>query len=257
MRLERIRWFAITAAFLGVAVGLIAGRALGAQSGRTSTFIAGVADAETGQPLEGAEVILLGVHRLARANAMGEAMLDQIPRGRQRVRVRKLGYAPSEIDIAMVGDTTGAVFRLQRSVTQLGAVKVEAEEWTPPQMKDVEVRRKQGIGRFLTDVELDKDRDRDFPLVVTTRFPGLRTVLDVRSGNRVLASTRDPGGTAGGAPCFVMVYLDGIDVPPEDIELVRTWDLAAAEFYTAVQVPARYRTKSYGCGVMLLWSKWY
>jgi hypothetical protein len=256
MRLERIRSFAIGTALLGAAVGSAGVCPLGAQSGRTSTFVAGVADAETGQPLEGAEVILLGVHRLARANAMGEATLDQMPRGPQRVRVRKLGYAPSEIDIAMAGDTTGAVFRLQRSVTQLGAVKIEAE-WTPPQMKDVEVRRKQGIGRFLSDVDLDNDGDRELPTVLTTRFPGLRTVLDLRSGNRVLASTRDPGGTAGGTPCFVMVYLDGIAVPPEDMELVRTWDLAAVEFYTAAQVPARYRTKSYGCGVVLLWSKWY
>jgi hypothetical protein len=171
MRLECIRSFGIGTALLGAAVGSAGVCPLGAQSGRTSTFVAGVADAETGQPLEGAEVILLGVHRLARANAMGEATLDQIPRGRQRVRVRKLGYAPSEIDIAMPGDTTGAVFRLQRSVTQLGAVKIEAE-WTPPQMKDVEVRRKQGIGRFLGDVDLDKDRDGELPAVLTTRFPG-------------------------------------------------------------------------------------
>jgi hypothetical protein len=256
MRFGRIRSFAVGSALLGAAVGFIGVNALGAQSGRTSTFVAGVADAETGQPLEGAEVILLGVHRLARANAMGEATLDQIPRGPQRVRVRKLGYAPSEVDIAMVGDTTGAVFRLQRSVTQLGAVKVEAE-WTPPQMKDVEVRRKQGIGRFLTDTDLDKDRDRDFPLVLTTRFPGLKTILDVQSSNRVLASTRDHVGMNGIAPCFVTVYLDGIDVPRQDIELVRTWDLAAVEFYTAEQVPARYRTKAYECGVVLLWSKWY
>ena len=89
---------------------------------------------------------------------------------------------------------------------------------------------------------------------VATRFPGLKTILDVQSSNRVLASTR---GLTGIAPCFVTVYLDGLDVPREDIELVRTWDLAAVEFYTADQVPARYRTKSYACGVVLLWSKWY
>jgi len=256
MGLERVRSFAIGAALLGTAVSPVGVSTLGAQSGRTSTFVAGVADAETGQPLEGAEVILLGVHRLARANAMGEAILDQIPRGTQRVRVRKLGYAPSEVDIAMVGDTTGAVFRLPRSVTQLGVVKVEAE-WAPPQMKDVDARRKQGIGRFLTDVDLDRDRDRDFPLVLTTRFPGLKTVLDVQSANRVLASTRDQLGMQGVAPCFVTVYLDGMEMPREDMELIRTWDLAAVEFYTADQVPVRYRTKFYACGVVLLWSKWY
>jgi hypothetical protein len=228
---------------------------LGAQSGRGSTFIAGVADAETGQPLEGAEIILLGVHRLARANALGEATMDQVPRGAQRVRVRKIGYAPAEVDVAIVGDTSGAVFRLQRSVVQLGTVHVEAE-WTPPKMKEVEARRRQGIGRFLTDEQLDKDRDRDFQLALTTRIPGLKTVID-NTGRRVLASTRDNLGMGGIAPCYVTVYLDDMAIEREDADLIRTWDLAAVEFYSSTQVPARYRTKAYGCGVLLLWSKWY
>ena len=228
---------------------------LGAQRGRTSTFIAGVADAETGQPLEGAEVILLGEHRMVHANAMGEASIDNIPTGPQRIRVRKLGYAPSEVDIAIVGDTSGAVFRLQRSVQQLGAVRVEAE-WTPPRMKDVEVRRKHGIGRFLSDEDLYKDRDRDYALVLSTRFPGLRTVTD-SNGQRVLASTRDNLGMGGVAACYVTVYLDDILVQREDADLIQTWDLAAVEYYSGNQVPVRYRTKAYGCGVVLLWSKWY
>jgi hypothetical protein len=228
--------------------------ALGAQKG-ASTLVVGVADAETGQPLEGAEVILLGVHRLARANPMGEATVSDIPWGTQRVRVRRLGYAPSEVDLAITRDTTGAVFRLQRTPVQLGTVHVEAE-WMPPRMKDVEVRRKQGIGRFLTDTDLDKDRDRDFHVAMTTRFPGLRSVFD-NSGHRVLASTRDLNGVGGVGVCYVTVYLDGILTQREDSDLIRTWDLAAVEFYTGVQVPVRYRTQAYGCGVLLLWSKWY
>ena len=228
--------------------------ALGAQKG-TSTLVAGVADAETGQPLEGAEVILLGVHRLARANQMGEATISDIPHGAQRVRVRRLGYAPAEVDLAMVGDTTGAVFRLQRTPVQLGVVNVEAR-WEPPQMKDVEARRKQGIGRFLSDTELDKDRDRDFALAMTTRFPGLKSVVD-NTGHRVLASTRDQNGLGGVAACYITVYLDGILMDREDSDFIRTWDLAAVEYYTGAQVPARYRTNAYGCGVLLLWSKWY
>ena len=229
--------------------------ALGGQGGRTSTLVAGVADAETGQPLEGAEVILLGVHRLARANVMGEAVVAGVPHGPQRVRVRRLGYAPAEVDLAMSGDTTGAVFRLQRSVTQLGAVRVEAE-WMPPKMKEVEARRKRGIGRFLSDTDLDKDRDRDFQLVLTTRVPGLKTVIDA-NGGRVLASTRDNLGMNGVAPCYVTVYIDDMLVDRRDADLIRTWDLAAVEYYGSTEVPVRYRTNAYGCGVLLLWSKWY
>src|SRR5690242_13059731 len=177
--------FAIALPF--AARGPTAVQALGAQGGGTSTFIAGVADAETGQPLEGAEVILTGVHRLGRANALGEATLREVPRGPQHVRVRRLGYAPAEIDVAMVGDTTGAVFRLQKSAVQLGEVNVTAEAWVPPKMKDVEARKRQGIGRFLGEEELNHDRDRDFEVAMTTRFPGLKTITD-SEGHRVLAS---------------------------------------------------------------------
>ena len=238
-----------------VAVTLAGAAALGAQTKRPSTFIAGVADAETGQPLEGAEVILLNLHRLGRANALGETTITNVPQGPQRIRVRRLGYAPAEVDVAVVGDTSGAVFRLQKSVVQLGAVNIEAQ-WTPPKMKDVESRKRMGIGRFLSDVDLERDRDRDFQLMLSTRIPGLKTVTD-NEGHRVLASTRDNVGMGGVAPCYTTVYLDDMLLERADADMIRTWDLAAVEYYDGLQVPARYRTRAYGCGVLLLWSKWY
>ena len=234
---------------------LLAAGALGAQGGKTSTLVAGVADVETGQPLEGAEVILTNLRRLARANGMGEAAISSIPYGVQRVRVRRLGYSPTELDLAVSGDTTGAVFRLRRVPTELGAVHVEAS-WMPARMRDVEARRKRGIGRFLADTDLDKDRDRDFHLTMTTRVPGLKTLIG-SDGNRVLASTRDNLGMTGVSPCYVTLYLDGMIVDPKDSEMIRTWDLAAVEFFQAAEVPVQYRNKPYGCGVLLLWSKWY
>jgi hypothetical protein len=218
-------------------------------------LVAGVADAETGAPLEGAEVLIMSEHRLARANALGEAILPRVPRGVQHVRVRRLGYAPAEVDLAFRSDTTGAVFRLPRIAQTLGGVTVEAE-WTPPRMRDVEARRRQGLGRFLTADQLDKDRDREFTLVVTTRFPGLTTVTG-RDGRRHVARLSGSLTTTGVAPCFVATYLDDVYLGDEDGDVVRTWDLAAVEYYTASSVPVRYRTKAYGCGVLLLWSKWY
>jgi hypothetical protein len=253
MSLARVR-VAVGAAGFALVLSVVSARAADAQDSE-STLIAGVADVETGQPLEGAEVILVRLRRLARANGMGEATIAGVPRGVQRVRVRRLGYAPAEVDLAITGDTTGAVFRLERTAAQLGTVRVEAE-WMPPKMKDVDARRRRGIGRFLTDVELDSDRDRDFALAMVTRFPGLRMVTDP-AGRRLLATGRSVQRIAGGRPCLVVTYLDDVLIDPQDADLIRTWDLAAVEFYMDTQVPARYRTREYGCGVMLLWSKWY
>jgi hypothetical protein len=228
--------------------------AIAQTAGGSSTLIVGVADAETGEAMEGAEVVLMRLYRIGRTSSMGEATMHDVPRGAQRVRVRRLGYAPSEIDLAIVGDTTGAVFRLQRIATQLGAVKVEAD-WIPPKMRDVDTRRKQGIGRFLNEVDLERDKDRDFATVMTTRFPGLTTTGDTQ-GHRYLITTLGAASFSGVAACYVTLYLDDLEIPREEQYMIRTWDLAAVEYYTASQVPARYRTKSYKCGVMLLWSKW-
>src|SRR5688572_14145103 len=147
---------------------------LGAQ-GRTSVLVAGVADAETGQPLENAEVVLLGLRRLARANALGEARLDGVPHGTHRVRVRMLGYAPADVQLKFASDTAGAVFRLTRSPTTLAAVNVEADA-IPSGLRDSERRRQRGIGRFLTAEELDENRDRDFGIRVVSHYPGLRLI---------------------------------------------------------------------------------
>jgi hypothetical protein len=235
--------------------GLLAAGSLGAQQGRTSVLVAGVADAETGQALEGAEVLLPDQRRLARTNGLGEAHIDGVPRGTRRVRVRKIGYAPAEVDLAFAGDTTGAVFRLPRTAVQLGAVNVEAA-WVPPKMRDVERRQRRGIGRFLAADVLDKERDRDFGVLVSSRFPGLRLVTQPTGGGQQLVSTR--GGGIGSSACVVQVYVDDIAYQPaDDVGFIRTWDLAAVEYYAANEVPIEYRTRRYACGVLLVWSKWY
>ena len=77
------------------------------------------------------------------------------------------------------------------------------------------------------------------------------------SGNWHIASTRDYLNVSTGvAPCDLQVYLDDIPLGDAELNTIRTGDLDAVEFYTAPQVPVRYRTKRYGCGIVLLWSKW-
>jgi hypothetical protein len=125
-----------------------------------------VADAETGQPLQDAEVVFLELRRLARANALGDARLEGIPVGAQLVRVRKIGYAPSEVRLGVKGDTSGAMFGLTRSVTELGAVK------SRPRLRPAFVPSINAVdgesGRFLGPEVLDRERDRDFGVLMAS-----------------------------------------------------------------------------------------
>ena len=139
-----------------------------------------------------------------------------------------------------------------------------------------------GIGRFLTETDLAREQDREFLSVMQGRVPGMRRQVRP-DGSVYLAVMRSACGSAsrptprlgaarrgsdvgasGGASmqsscmndlgCPIRVLLDDVDMT-EDVELVRTWDLAAIEFYSAASTPAQYRDTRAGCGVLLLWSK--
>jgi hypothetical protein len=275
-------------------LGLVAAPVVLAAQGGRSTLSVGVADAESGAPIRGVEVVLPQLRRLVLTDSMGQARIPGIPVGEHRVRVRLLGYEPSEVSLKFAGDTTGAVFRLAKSAGALPSVDVTATA-VPAQLKDFEARRKQGIGRFLVESDLAREADRDFTMVASMRFPGL-TMRSDSDGQVHVASMRSSCGADGGRPgtdnrgveriggkpgmkpaigsrgmdgepqmtgsctserpCLVPIYLDNIPLGEADNNMIRTWDLSGAEYYTANSVPARYRTSGTACGALVLWSKW-
>ena len=267
---------------------------LGAQSGR-STLSVGVADAESGKPLAGVEIVLPELGLLAHTDSLGQARIPGVAVGAHRVRVRLQGYEASDVELKFAGDTTGAVFRLGHSSSgTLPSVDVTATA-VPKELKDFEVRRKQGLGRFLVESDLAREGDRDFTTIASTRFPGLSARTDT-DGRVHIASTRSSCGADGGRPgtdnrgveriggkpgmkpamgsrgmdgeptmsgactserpCLVPIFLDNIPLGEADGGMIRTWDLSGAEYYTGNAVPARYRASGTACGALVLWSKW-
>lgn len=270
---------------------LVFATSLAAQNNR-STLSVGVADAQSGAPLAGVEVVVADQKKVVRTDSLGQARISGIPFGEHRVRVRMLGYAPGETDLKFTSDTTGAVFRLEKSVQTLSEIDVNAAN-LPRGLKDFEMRRKQGIGRFLTEQDLTPNANKDFMVLASTSFPGLTMRTDesgqvhlARMGSQCggaeasVANTKRGVDRIGGKPglrpemgardgfdqemkgtcqtekpCLLRVYLDDIDLGETDAGIVRTWDLSGAEYFSGNTVPARYRRGS-GCGVLLLWSKW-
>jgi hypothetical protein len=188
---------------------------------------------------------------VASTNWIGEATLQRIPRGMQRIEVRKLGYAPAEIQIVVRTDTVGPVFRLE-AAPSLDTVRITAQNH-PRRMDEFFSRLRMGIGRFLTDSVLAKEKNRDLALVLSMRFPGVRAQWCDSCHSYTLVSTRGSGGLLSSA-CGVDVYLDGLRLGG-DAMAMDPGDLAGAELYSMASAPARYRPFTGSCHVLLLWTK--
>lgn len=184
----------VAGALLFAALAITPRQAVQAQS--TTVVVAGVSDVMTGQALQGAEIVFPELGRAARTDGLGEARIAGIPIGNHRIRVRFIGYAAADTVLPFQGDTTGIVFRLERSAVRMEAIEVKAT--APSRLRDFEARRLIGLGKYMTIDQLEKEGDRDFGVVAMSRFPGLRVVHD-GDGRPHIASMRGSCGV-GSSP---------------------------------------------------------
>lgn len=161
--------------------------------GPRSTLVVGVADARNGAPLQGAEIYLPDVERVAHTNWIGEARFPGLFSGVYRIRVRRVGFVVSELQLLVRGDTSGAVFMLQPVVTKLATVHVRARPVLDIS-NEFEMRRHIGVGRYLTADDLVNEQGHDFAVVAAQHFPGLQIVAG-RGGQLQLATRRGSCGT--------------------------------------------------------------
>lgn len=111
----------------------------------------------------------------------------------------------------------------------------------PVRLVGFEVRRRLGIGRFITDSILHAEESRSLTMVLRAYIPGVSRLLATRS--------------ADGPPsdrCGVDVYLNGLRTVG-DLSSFKARDVDAVEFYTASTAPGEYRRAGTFCPVLLLW----
>lgn len=221
-----------------------------------AVLVARVIDVQTGNPLDDAELRLVELGRVARSDRQGIVRLRDIAAGSYNLFVRRLGYQPfvGSLDFHD-GDSVEVAIVLQ-SLQLFDTVHVVGHASTP-QLRGFQMRERKGIGHFLDDSALAREHDRNLVSIITTHIPGLRRIWDDSLQRYRIASTRGsnklPG--PGQPPCFVNVYLDDVLLPDVDFDIIYTNDLAAAEYYSDLEIPVQYRTLDSACGVLLLWSK--
>jgi hypothetical protein len=139
---------------------------------------------------------------------------------------------------------------LSPSPAMLDTMRTTAKVVTVPlKLQDFEMRRRMGIGRFLTDSVLQKEPAQPIASIMTRHFPGLFS-----SG-----FDRRIGRLQGGLPCWPEVYIDGVRYSGDalDLRFIDGMDVAGVEYYTETSAPVQYRHLGMTCGVILIWLKYY
>ena len=236
----------------------------GAQDAAVIVISGAVRNAQ-GVAIPGAEVWLDGTDRRAVSNDSGEYRLDAAASGRAKLMVRRVGFRPGSKRLSLAsGDRKSVSFTLEGLVDELDAVVVTAREGANGRLREFWARRMVGIGVFITRAEIE----RRHPPQTADLFQGVMGLRVVARGGggestklvtgRQAISASPRANSAASNSCAFQYYVDGIfmspgtftvdDIAPSDIEAIEI-------FRGPSEVPARFRARETGCGLVVLWTR--
>jgi hypothetical protein len=129
-----------------------------------------------------------------------------------------------------------------------------------PGLRDMEERRRQGFGYFITEPELRKNDSKRMTNVIRT-LPNINMVCPrperPRYGECWATSGRIGSKNAFlGGSCPLDVYINGVISPDNDLEKLAVSEFAGVELYLGgASIPSLYNKTGSSCGVLLLWMR--
>src|SRR5688500_6113305 len=214
-----------------IAVALtIAGATVGSAQTPTGVIGGTVRDGQTGQPLEGSVVSVVGTALTATVNAAGRYQFQSVPAGQATVRVQRIGYALGEQTVTVTaGGMAVADFQLTPEALQLQGVVVVGYGTQ---------RRENVIGAVasVTSEDFVAGPARSAASLIAGKLPGLAVVTPSgRPGADPEIQLRGITTIQGGRSPLVLI--DGVPgslstLPAEDIEAISVLkDGSAAAIY--------------------------
>lgn len=214
-----------------------------------------------GFPVGSAGVEIDGNGEWRAVGADGNFRFRGLAPGRHVLRVRALGFAPIQGELALgPADSIDVDVTLVRAARVLDTVRALAAAVPPPLgPPEFQERRRRGGGVYLTRDEFEKrapSRTSDILLGI----PGVeRRAIGNDLGTADYVYVMRGVSTARGEICPISVYVDGrnFDLGGQDIDLViRPSEIEAIEVYTAGgRIPARYSGPTARCGVVAFWTR--
>lgn len=233
-----------------------------------------VLDTESGEPIEGAEVILVGEGTETRRETddSGFFMFPRVPRGEYELIVEHLAYGARSDALEVVGsERVDLQLRMAMEPIELAPLVVGTRRrYLPPQMLEFYERMDQGLGRYITREDIEARK----PGRITHMLADVPGVQLLRGGDSSLSLRphfrRHNRWEAGRTiPCWPTIYVDGermqdggpefggrpaIDMDIDD--LVLPADVEGVELYDgAGGLPPRFGGSFGGCGVIAIWTR--
>ncbi len=203
-----------------------------------------------GQPLEGAQLLLVGTSRSAKADYKGNFKMTGLPAGTQKVEVRLLSYqmktyvvnlTPAKAaHLSVVLDTRAQV---------LDPVVVSAQETSD--IPGFDQRKAAGLGTYFTKKQIDAANDG----AITDIFrqaPGMK-VMFVNGQYTVVANRLNQ--TCSSAQWYVDGTQYNMTADDNPDELFLPSEVEAIEVYnSATTTPIQYQGSQSACGTILIWT---
>ncbi|MFQ5679854.1 MAG: carboxypeptidase regulatory-like domain-containing protein [Gemmatimonadota bacterium] len=217
-----------------------------------------VTSADTGEPLAGAVVTLVGSGHQALTSESGRFSLSGLPAGASEVQVTYLGHIGQAFGVNLVaGSVLQVDLSLEIQPVEVHELRVEVEgsRRILGKLAGFYERREKRQGYFLTSEDLE--RLPSFRMgEVLRRLPSVEAPY-CRGGQGLVRMDCQTLTIRG---CNIdYIHLDGAPIPVESlsqgINEFNPREIAAVEVYTTTNVPAQFGGINGFCGALVLWTK--
>lgn len=157
------------------------------------TLVGKVVGDTSGTSLENVEVSITDISRTVYTDRRGNFRITDVPLGPHLVTVKRVGYAAYTSPVELVANRVEDLAVSLNRMTALATVAVEAD----PLLREFDERKRAGVGRYLTRVELDKNKGRKLGdiLNITSGFSAMMG----QGGQAYVGAKRAPGHISGGS----------------------------------------------------------
>ena len=216
----------------------------------SATTVTGIVSDSAGVGIAGANLALLGTAAQTYSDSAGVFRLAAASPGDYRLLVRRIGFRPETLAVAIAADRALEVqVRLDAAPQRIAPVVVAARSRYSGPLRGFNERRDRGNGHFFTAEDIARRNPRVVSDLLRT-VPGTR--INYVNGQNII--------TFRGLRCSPLLWVDGAPASAAylDPDIFSVTSLAGIEVYPGpATVPAELtwlRGKS-ACGVIAVWTK--